>query len=408
MDRTAVIGRFLSARYAAHPFRPLGESMYSTARREWLRASGTALLSYALGGIDAAASPQARRARTSLEARLTLELPALMARHKVPGVSMAAWRNGQMAWARGLGVADAQTRSPVDTSTVFAAQSMSKPVFAYAVMQLHERGLLTLDTPLVTYLPGDIVEGDPRSRRLTARHVLSHTTGLPNWRSGPLRFDFDPGERWQYSGEGYAYLQRVVTHLTGATDARHCGRFEGDVEVCATDIDRYLKQQVLTPMGMASSGYVWAAGPPRRARPRDAEGRALPVTPATAVDAARYAAAGGLFATPSDYARFLGEVVAPRGSDAHRLSARTLAEMRQPVAKVPDDTRGSAWALGWQVFPTADGPVIAHGGDGRGEHSFAFASPAHKAAFVIMTNGDGGARIIGTLIDRGVSQLVGP
>ena len=175
--------------------------MDSTARREWLRVTGTALLSYAFGRIETRASPQAVRGSESLEVRLARELPELMAQNKVPGVSIAAWRHGHVAWTRGLGVADALTRSPVDARTVFAAQSMSKPVFAYAVMQLHERGVLTLDTPLVTYMPGDIVDGDARSRRLTARHVLSHTTGLPNWRSGPLRFDFEPGERWQYSGK---------------------------------------------------------------------------------------------------------------------------------------------------------------------------------------------------------------
>jgi CubicO group peptidase (beta-lactamase class C family) len=93
---------------------------------------------------------------------------------------------------------------------------MSKPVFAYAVMKLCEQRVLTLDTPLSRYTPYRFVD-DPRIGLVTARHVLSHRSGLQNWRSGekPLGFDFTPGEKWQYSGKGYFYLQSVITRLTG-------------------------------------------------------------------------------------------------------------------------------------------------------------------------------------------------
>lgn len=81
--------------------------------------------------------------------------------------------------------------------------------FAYAVMQLVQEGHLDLDVPLATYVPDRWIADDAQFLRITARHVLSHRTGLPNWRSqeDPLRVAFEPGLRFQYSGEGYSYLQ---------------------------------------------------------------------------------------------------------------------------------------------------------------------------------------------------------
>jgi len=117
-------------------------------------------------------------------------------------------------------------RGPVDENTVFAAASLTKPVFAAGVMTLIDRGVLELDAPLREYLPDPYVPDDERAASITARMVLSHTTGLPNWRhgsndrvhpkDGALRLRWQPGSRWGYSGEGYCYLQQVVEHLVAA------------------------------------------------------------------------------------------------------------------------------------------------------------------------------------------------
>ena len=84
-------------------------------------------------------------------------------------------------------------------------------------MKLCEKGVMDLDTPLTKYTSERFLEGDPRLDLITARHVLSHTSGFQNWRSEkePLKIHFKPGEKWSYSGEGYSYLQSVVTHLIG-------------------------------------------------------------------------------------------------------------------------------------------------------------------------------------------------
>jgi len=112
----------------------------------------------------------------------------------VPALALAVVENGVILRVIAGGVRDATTREPVTERTVFEAASLSKPVFAYAVLQLADAGVLLLDEPLARHVP-DCIPDDPRAAAITARHVLAHVTGLPNWRSErrPLRTYFAPG-----------------------------------------------------------------------------------------------------------------------------------------------------------------------------------------------------------------------
>jgi CubicO group peptidase (beta-lactamase class C family) len=224
---------------------------------------------------------------------------------------------------------------------------------------------------------------------------------LPNWRSAdtPIGLAFTPGERWSYSGEGYWYLQSVVTRLLGHVDRNTCSTFEDGLRVCATDIGDYLKANVLKPFGMSSSGYLWTSDyETRAAEGHDSNGRMRrPRRRASAVDTARYAAAGGLHTTAREYARFLSEVIEPRPPNAYSLSRQMRDEMIRPQVKVD---ASSSWALGWQVFHGKSGDVISHGGDNPGFKAFVVASVARKAGWVILMNGDNAGPIIQALVDE--------
>jgi CubicO group peptidase (beta-lactamase class C family) len=127
-------------------------AMRATTRRDFLVRSGHAALGAALFGRAKSLSAQLTgdSAWHALIAHLEAQIPPLMTELLVPGVSLVLIRDGAIAWRRVFGVTDASTKRPVDTETIFEAASMSKPVFAYAVLKLCEKKVLALDTPLVT------------------------------------------------------------------------------------------------------------------------------------------------------------------------------------------------------------------------------------------------------------------
>jgi len=372
----------------------------------------TAAAAAGCGRPEPATTGDASSTPATLVAHLEQLLPRWMADAMSPGLAIGLVRDGRLFWQRGFGVADRDVGTPIHDGTIFEVGSMSKPVFACAVLQLHDDGLIDLDTPLIKYMPGRIVEADARADLITARHVLSHTSGLPNWRSGsePLALQFTPGDRWLYSGEAYYYLQSVVTHLTGRVSRNVCGTYEGDLEVCASDIDAFMKARLLVPLGMTSSGYIWTQTlAARSARPHDARGSVMTKAHPNAADAARYASAGGLHATIGDYARFMTGLLEPAPGDGVRLRGDTMEMMVRPAVPVSERPLRSSWALGWQVLHTDAGNVIAHGGDNPGFHAFAAASRVTRSGFLIMTNGDGGAKVIERMIAEPglIDRLVG-
>ena len=374
-----------------------------TPRRTFLVESGRTAIGLSLLPLAACSGTPGgtRESEASVSAALIADLekqiPPLMMTARVPGLSIAIIGNGRTAWNRGFGVMNSASKAPVDTDTVFEAGSVSKTVFAYAVMKLCEKGVLALDTPLAKYVSERWVQGDPRLDQITARHVLSHTSGFPNWRSNEeaLRIHFAPGTQHMYSGEGYSYLQLVVAHLTGRVDAQACETLYDGIRVCETGIDAYLKENLLRPLGMESSGYIWDQRlASRTAGPHDAEGRPLTRPRATPILAARFGAAGGLSTTAAEYAKFLIEVLDPKASDAFRLTRASRDEMIRPQVRVDDS---SSWALGWQILHHEKGNLLSHGGDNPGVKAFVLASPERKSGYVILTNGDNGIEVIGKL-----------
>ena len=382
--------------------------MFSTiARRDFLNMAGRGAIGCVVVPLAACARRTAADALSGTGTwdnrilQLQARLPALMQASAVPGVGIALISDGAIAWQQGFGVRDRVTHVPVDVSTMFEAASMSKPIFAYAVLKLCERGVLDLDTPLVRYTRARFLPRDTRLDQITARHVLSHTTGFQDIRSGsmPLAITFTPGEKWQYLGEGYAYLQSVVTELIGHVDPADCASFEAGLQVCGTDFDAYMQANLLQPFRMMSSGYVSPDGfAAHVARPHDETGQPLPPRAYRPAGAARYGAMGGLVTTAGDYARFLIEVMNSKPPDAVRLTSASLREMLRPQIAVEDGPGYSiAWGLGWRLAHTNDGDLVSHGGDQRGFHATSEMSLATRSGYVILTNGDQGWQLIKTL-----------
>jgi CubicO group peptidase (beta-lactamase class C family) len=264
----------------------------------------------------------------------------------------------------------------VDPSTVFAACSDTKPVFAYGVLKLCETGVLALDTPLTAYTKRR-VSPDPRVALITARHVLNHTTGFPNWRQGPdLPIEFTPGTKHQYSGEGFSYLQSVVE------------------EVTAQPFETFMLQRVLAPLGMTSSRLTWDADYVTRvAKPHDQQGKryagkyvALPSPSERAEGLARYGAAAMLLTTPGDYAKFLQAFLEPGPADAFRLSDASRTEMLRPQVKKGE---GLWEGLAWALEQHDGGPLLfTHAGEDAGYYCLTAGCVDRRSGLMVMLNGD--------------------
>ncbi len=328
--------------------------------------------------LAAQEKPQGPAGRASI-ARLERDLPGLMREAEIPGLAIATVSGGKLAWHGNFGVKNSKTGEPVTEETIFEAASLSKPVFTYAVLKLVDQGKLALDAPLSTYLSKPYIEGDDRLNKITARFVLSHRTGFPNWRGdGPLKIFFTPGERFSYSGEGFVYLQTVVEKIAGKS------------------LEEVMNELVFTPLGMTSSSYTWRADfDARTAYGHDADGVAGKLRKDE-----HFNAAASLNTTAHDYAVFLAAILNGTG-----LKPCTLREMETPQIAVDpqctnctDRTPGGLsttvfWGLGWGMEKEGSTKRLWHWGDNGDFKSFVVADPAHKSAVVMFTDSDNGLAI---------------
>jgi len=313
-----------------------------------------------------------------------------MAALEIPGLSVAIISAGQIVYHRSYGIAEVGTNLVLDENSILEAASLSKPVFAYFVLQMAERGLLDLDTPLHTYLPFPELETDRRYELITARMVLSHTSGFPNWRwfdpapaernipRGTMYIKQQPGE-FTYSGEAYHYLARVIAHLTG-----------NDMKT----LDELMTKEVSDPMGIKSFYWTWDES----LESRKVSGHKLGASigrdwPRSFPDDNRneIGVAGRLHTEAHGYAQFLIALM-----NGGRLSESSLDEMLSPQSRVPHDSfdylnKGIiAWGLGIAIEPTPYGTRYKHGGNNGGFQSGFMFFRNKKLGYVFMANSDRG------------------
>jgi CubicO group peptidase (beta-lactamase class C family) len=299
-------------------------------------------------------------------------LKILAERHHVCGVAVAVIKNRKLdSIESATGCSPAPT---LNSDSTFQAASLSKPVFAYAVLKLVALGKLELDVPVVKYLPqgyrhrfyplkaepSDLVT-DPRLQAITVRMVLNHTSGLPNWASGPLNFDSTPGTKWEYSGEGYVLLQRAVEAVTGQP------------------LDQFMSSQVFKPLAMNHSDYVWNEGIAQHLLP----GTKANGTPRAAMDLRSPIAAFSLYTTAADYGGFLVEV----------LNDDNVIKQISASPVTVDPSLGLSWGLGWGIERDQDNRYIWQWGNNTGYRAFAIASIQTGDGFVMLTNSENGLEL---------------
>ena len=321
--------------------------------------------------------------------RLDAAVPCLLDEYKVPGAAVAIVRNGAIEYSGSWGKRQTDKDAQIDDQTLFPAASLTKPVFAYGALLLVRDGKLDLDRSLSDYLDELYIEGDERLTEITARMVLSHTSGFPNWRPGhwtgspePLTILFEPGTNFKYSGEGYNYLQRVVEKITGQP------------------LDIYMKDAVLDPLGMKDSYFVWdKAMEPVMVTPHDNWGHPAekrqwrPEKPM---------GAGTLFTTIEDYARFLAAMLLTKDPpeqtfpSTQKLSSRDLEKMLEPQIEIDNPF---AWSLGWGLEKHEGDWYFWQWGDNPGIKHFAVGSRSQKLAVVVFTNGQNGKKVYRPIIE---------
>lgn len=301
-------------------------------------------------------------------------IPHAMQAFGAPGASVALLHEGRLIWSHGFGSASVKNNTPVTSETVFEAASLSKPVVAAAALALCESGLLSLDAPLSKYLSEPDLLDDPQFAQITLRRVLSHTSGLPNWRPkrfspkpGPLTINFAPGARFGYSGEGFECLRQAIENVTGQPFAD------------------YLRVKMLLPLAMTSNGYVWRPEyEEAMAQGYNGRGKPAPLSKFTAPNAAF-----SLYSTPTDYSRFVLYMMRPE-----------LNGMLVPQTPLTDVL---SWGLGWGLWQQNGQLSFWHWGDNGPYQCFVTASTTDGDGLVIMTNGQKGQSVC----REAVTELLG-
>ncbi len=392
----------------------------SFARRQWLGAAALSTLAIAAWPRMVRAAACDDRAGWIPPDAFLADLPRLMQALRVPAIGMAVVERGEVVWSRNLGVTNAETRTPVADNTLFEDASLSKPVFAYLVLQLADQGVIDLDAPLVRYRRMEYLADHPWVELVTARDVLRHSTGMPNWRKDPANEKLvpavKPGTRIDYSGEAIFWLQLVVEKLTGES------------------LDESMQRLLFGPAGMRDSSYTWSTDlaarsvyghravedeepgmPPQMLRDtwnaaqtvadrwgkplsawrwEDAV-RALPavqaITPKGLVnwpgDILANAAAS-LRTTPTDYARFMALMVRTQ-REPWQITEATRTAMLTKQIDVPG--RWTDKGLGWNLEATPRGPVFYHSGsNGNIFKNFALGDARGQRALVALTNAGSG------------------
>jgi CubicO group peptidase (beta-lactamase class C family) len=293
----------------------------------------------------------------------------LLKLYKVPAVGIGIIEEGQLRQIMVFG--NIKNDTPAPFNTIFQVASLTKPVTAMLTLKLVSMGKWNLDEPLSHYWVDPDVITDPRHLMLTTRHVLSHQTGFDNWRwnnkSKKLVFNFQPGTKFKYSGEGFEYLKHALEN-----------KFK-------MPLDRLADSLLFKPLEMNDTRYVWDDNidTSRYAVPHDTAGTALEIPKNREASAADF-----LKTSVEDYSRFGIAVMEGTG-----LSKEVFNEMIKPHSKV---SKYESFGLGWDIMANLSNGeyTLFHTGSDAGTRTAIILLPKSGRGLVILTNGDNGNEVI--------------
>jgi CubicO group peptidase (beta-lactamase class C family) len=322
-----------------------------------------------------------------LIAKYRQEIPQLMQQENIPGLAIAVVDSQKILWTEGFGFTDTDHKVPVTPDTMFSIQSTSKVFTAVGVMRAVQEGLLDLDAPITTYLPDftvhSIFEEYPE-RKITLRHLLSHTAGFTheapvgnNWDVDATSFEahiLSISDTWLRFpvGTGYAYSNLGID-LAGYILQKVAGQPFADYE----------RDQLFQPLGMANSSFDMAVIRANHNRALGHAGFAPAVTLAMPM-----VPAGGMYSSANDLARFIQFALNNGAVDGQRVLDPALLE---EMSTVQFPRRGQRYGYGLGVgrtgwFRGRNADLLSHGGGGFGFLADLWWLPELKVGIAVLTN----------------------
>lgn len=291
------------------------------------------------------------------------DIERLLKDNNVLALGVGIIENGKLTKVEVYGTLDQQSTAPYNT--IFKVASLTKPVVALTTLKLIDLGLIDLDESLYKYWVDPDIEKDERYKKLTPRLILTHQTGFPNWRymteSNKLAFQFDPGTKYQYSGEGFEYLRKAIENKLGKK------------------IEELAKELLFDPIGMTDTRFWWDSemDETRYAKNFNEEGEEIATEKYYEANAA-----ANLLTTVEDYGKFLEYTINGAG-----LSENLYQEMIQHQVTLKEN---DYFGLGWEILTDFNNDEFAllHTGKDPGVSTLAIWFPQSKNGYLIFMNGD--------------------
>jgi CubicO group peptidase (beta-lactamase class C family) len=300
------------------------------------------------------------------------ELEKWLKQNNVPTLGLGIIENGKIKQIKVFGEITKGISAPYNT--IFNVASLTKPVTAMVTLKLVSLGKWNLDEPVYKYWTDPDVTNDARNKKLTTRLILSHQTGFPNWRwlndDKKLNFQFDPGTKYQYSGEGMEYLRKALEN-----------KFNKSLEQLANEL-------IFQPLKMTDTRYVWDKNidTSRLAIGYDKDGN-----PYETIMNKTPNAADDLLTTIEDYGKFLVSIMNSDG-----LTQKVFNEM---ISHQVESSRGKHFGLGFEIYDLGNSEyALSHGGSDNGVQTIVFILPKSKQGLLIFTNSDSGISVYETLL----------